>query len=268
MRRDWDPVQHMRRSYIQEATSSPRPAWHALGHLPRAARSLLDVGCNEGATLCDAYGLGVRTLRGIEINPHILDTARQSLAHVSDVEIFHGSAHHIPTSSGSMDVATCLEVLEHVPAELRPDVVTEVARVLVPNGRFIVTVSANGLFGFLEPANIRFRLPAAFRFIKELVGGHGREAGCEGQAHGVVWHHHFSRSELGRLFDQHFELEYIRWRGVLLVPLCGFLEFSFCRRNRLDHPIFKLIHRIERWEYSVNPDKLLGYDVLVVLRKR
>ena len=249
-------------------TSNPRPPWLALGHLPTAARSLLDVGCNDGATLSSAYGLGVRTLRGIELNPRILDTARQSLAHVSDVEIFHGSADHIPLSSGSMDVATCLEVLEHIPAELRPDVISEVARVLVPRGRFIVTVPANGLFGFLDPANIRFRLPTLFRIIRALVGGRGREAGYEGQAHGIVWHHHFSRTELGRLIDQYFEFEHIRWRGVLLVPLCVFLEFPFYRRNRLDHPMFMLIRRIERWEYSVNPGELLGYDVLVVLRKR
>lgn len=138
--------------------SNPPPSWHPLGHLPRAARSLLDVGCNEGALLGDAYGLGVRTLRGIEINEHILDPARQMPAHVPDVEIFHGSADHIPQSDGSVDVVTCLEVLEHVLAELRSAVMSEVSRVLVPRGRFIITVPANGLFGFLDPANIRFRL--------------------------------------------------------------------------------------------------------------
>ena len=139
---------------------------------------------------------------------------------------------------------------------------------LVPRGRFIVTVPADGLFSFLDPANVRFRLPTVFGFITALVGGRGREAGYEGQAHGVVWHHHFSEKELARLFDQYFELEHMRWRGALLAPLCGFLEFPFYRRNRLDHPLLKLIHRINRWDHSVDPGKFLGYNVLMVLRKR
>lgn len=253
---------------MQAPTANRRPPWKPLGHLPRRARSLLDVGCNEGATLCDAYGLGVRTLRGIEVNPHILETARQRLAHVSDVEIFHGSADHLPLFSESMEVVTCLEVLEHVPAELRPNVISEISRVLVPRGRFILTVPASGLFSFLDPANIRFRLPGFFRFITALVGGAGREAGYERQAHGIVWHHHFNHSELTRLVGQYFEFELIRWRGALLTPLCGLLEFPFYRWNRLDHPLFTLIHQMNHWEHSLNLGECLGYNLLAVLRKK
>ena len=139
---------------------------------------------------------------------------------------------------------------------------------LVPRGRCIVTDPADGLFSVLEPANVRFRLPRPFAFITALVGGCGPEAGYEDQAYGVVWHHHISRTELGRLFTQHVEVEWIRWRAVALVRPCGFVECPFYRRNGLDHPMFTLIHRIKLGVYSVDPGECRGDDVLVVFRQR
>jgi SAM-dependent methyltransferase len=245
-----------------------RRPWEPLWHLPPGTRSLLDVGCNEGATLCTAGEHGVRTLRGIEINRHILDAARGRLAQHPDAQLFHGSAESIPLSDESMDAATCLEVLEHVPAERRPRVIREVSRVLVAGGRFIVTVPAKGLFRALDPANVRYRVPALFRFASAQAGGGGRDAGYAGEAHGVVWHHHFTKTELVGLLDPYFELERLRWRGALLTPLCGLLQFPFYRRNRLDHPVFKLLQRINQWDHSLDPGEFLAYNVLMVFRKR
>jgi hypothetical protein len=55
---------------------------------------------------------------------------------------------------------------------------------------------------------------------------------------------------------------------VLLTPLCGLLTFPFYRRNRLDHPLFTLLQRINYWDHSVDPGEFLAYNVLMVFRKR
>ena len=76
-------------------------------------------GCNVGAGLARAYELGIRELHGIEINRHAVETARTRLASLPGVDpsqIVHGSADILPFADASIDVATAIETLEHVPA--------------------------------------------------------------------------------------------------------------------------------------------------------
>ena len=88
-------------------------------------------------------------------------------------------------------------------------------------------------------------MPALSRFASAQAGGGGRDAGYAGEAHGVVWHHHFTKKELVGLLDPYSELERLRWRGALLTPLCGLLQFP-----------------------SLDPGEFLAYNVLMVFRKR
>lgn len=246
------------------------PPWDAAHYWPPEAHSILDVGCNVGAGLQRAFESGIRDLHGIEINRHAVETTRRRLERLPGVDvsrIVHGSADTLPFADASIDVATAIETLEHVPGSLRPDVVREVCRVLKPGAPFIITVPAAGLFAWLDPANVRLRFPRLFGRISRAVGGQGREVGYDGEKHDIVWHHHFSVPELRGLLEPAFRVEHVRGRGCFVAPVAGGLLFPFYRRQRYDHPVARLLHRLEAWDLSRESSQALAWNVLIVARK-
>ena len=162
----------------------------------------------------------------------------------------------------------CLEVLEHIPAELRPKAVSEMARVLAPRGRLILTVPHRGLFAFLDPENMRFRLPALHRALSPLVGGAGKERGYVGQKHGVVWHHHFTRAEVAALLDPLFTTVGMKGRGLLLFPLCTWLQWPFYRAQRLRSRTFRVLDWLMQMDYATQYPLPLAYNAVVAADKR
>lgn len=239
----------------------------ALEALFRSAESLLDVGCGSGHALRGAYELGVKTLYGIEIDREAAAAARRLLAGIEVTSVFHGSADELPLPDGSVDLVTCFEVLEHVPAGLRMKVIDEIRRVLRTGGRFALTTPHRGLFHFLDPANFRFHFPRLHRRVSRLIGGGGRDRGYEGEKHGVEWHHHFTVEELRQLLGNAFEIEYIRFRGCVISPLAGILEWPFYRRRRTDHAFFRLIRRVHEAEMDRDFGPCLGCNVMLIARK-
>ena len=255
---------------VNDRATTGLPPWDAAHYWPPEARSILDVGCNVGAGLARAYELGIRQLHGIEINRHAVETARSRLASLPGVDpsqIVHGSADTLPFADDSIDVATAIETLEHVPAVLRPAVFREVWRVLKPGAPFVITVPAQGLFAWLDPSNVRLRFPRLFAGLSRAAGGRGREHGYDGEKHDIVWHHHFSVQELRTLVEPAFRLEVVRGRGCFVAPLCGGLLFPFYRRQRLQHPVARLLHRLEAWDLSRATGETLAWNVLIVARK-
>jgi len=100
--------------------------WRALGALAKADHAIalcararvrpartLDVGCGDGALLCELHrrGFGGR-LAGVEISAAAVSIARQR-EQIDSVEQFDGQS--LPAANGSYDLGVLCHVLEHVP---------------------------------------------------------------------------------------------------------------------------------------------------------
>jgi SAM-dependent methyltransferase len=236
--------------------------------VPDGVMRVLDVGCGDGAALAALVARGARAVRGVDINPQAVAAANARLAGHADAAVLHGSADELPIADRWADLVLCLETLEHVPPDRWRRVTGELGRVLRPGGRLILSVPHRGAFAWLDPANIRFRWPGLYRRVSCAVGGEGRSAGYRGQVHGIVWHHHFTRAEVGALLSDAFSPLRFEGRGCVMAPVGDWLAWPFYRRQRPRHPLSRLARHLMQWDYAVRYPLWLAYDLLVAAERR
>ena len=224
---------------------------------------MLDVGCNDGETLVHAAKLGVRTLRGVDINPQAVGKANDSLKRLPDAIAIHASGDDLPFSNATFDVVICLEVLEHIPAELRLAAINEMWRVLKPDGQLILSVPFRGLSAVLDPENMRFHFPWLYAQVNRFIGGQGKETGYIGQKHGVVFHHHFTHRELLELLSPRFNIDGLHGRGFVLFPLGAWVRWPFYRRHTRQNFICRFAEWLMALEMHLPIPKALAFDVLL-----
>jgi SAM-dependent methyltransferase len=106
-------------------------------HLAPDAR-ILDLGCGTGANLEKLARFGSAT--GIDFSPEALSFCRKRALG----PLVRGSGEALGLRSGTYDLVTAMDTLEHMPHDL--DALAEAFRVLKPGGRMLVAVPA---FGFL-----------------------------------------------------------------------------------------------------------------------
>ena len=234
---------------------------HPIRWVPSDATSLLDIGCNAGELLayCGAVYPAIR-LSGVEINPDALEKARENLP-AADLQ--HASAEALPFPDASFDCVTCIEVLEHIPSNLRSKALSEMRRVLRPRGRLVLRVPHAGLFAFLDSNNIRFRIP---RIYNALLKNGRRDAGYAGGSADVVWHQHFKKQELQELLGEGWELESSRTGGLLLFPLSDIALWPFYRSRRTNNFLYRALHRLSDFDIGCDYGKA-SFDILMVLKR-
>jgi SAM-dependent methyltransferase len=137
---------------------------------PGGLARILDAGCGSGRNMVELARRGAVT--GVELAPASLDAARAR--HLGPVH--PGSlAEPLPFDDASFDLAVALDVLEHVEddrAALR-----ELARVLVPGGRLLVTVPQYGwLWGEHDVLAHHHR-----RYTRPLLLGRAAAAGLHAE---------------------------------------------------------------------------------------
>jgi SAM-dependent methyltransferase len=223
--------------------------------------ALLDVGCNVGAFLADCHRCfpGMH-LAGVEVNAAALAKARCLLPHA---DLHEGAADALPFADAAFDCVSCIEVLEHIPAERRRASLVEMRRVLRPGGRLVLRTPHAGLFAWLDSNNIRFRFPGLYR---RLLGRGRRDAGYADGSAGVVWHHHFSRAELLELAGPGWQMETVCYGGLFLFPLTDWLSWPFYRAGWLNHPLLRALDRVAAFDYGCDFGTA-SYGILLTLRR-
>jgi SAM-dependent methyltransferase len=114
--------------------------WHRYAFARRfaAGRRVLDVACGEGygsallAAVADA-------VTGVDIEASTVAHARATYAARGNLRFAAGSAAALPMADGAVDVVVSFETLEHLPRDLQPRMLAEVARVLAADGMLVLS---------------------------------------------------------------------------------------------------------------------------------
>jgi SAM-dependent methyltransferase len=234
---------------------------HPIRWVPSDALALLDVGCNVGAFLrhCHEAYPAIR-LAGVEVNSETLEAARRN---VPEADLHVAGAADLPFADETFDYVTCIEVLEHIPAELRAQSLSEMHRVLKPGGRLALRVPNAGVFAFLDSNNLRFRLPWLYR---RLIGGGMRDHGYVGGSADIVWHHHFSRHELLELAGTGWKIEAYRCGGLFLFPLIDLARWPFYRAGCGDHPVSLFMEQLADFDLGFDYGAA-SIDIMMILER-
>jgi SAM-dependent methyltransferase len=183
---------------------------------------LLDYGCGKGGFARDVaktYGVPVHAC---DVAPELIDELERR--HGDTVHFFAVSEQpELPFADGTISTVTCCDVIEHIPAGSRPDVLRELHRVLRDDGRLVVTVPSKGPLGWLDPENFKFRFPRLHRAIYVRLRGRAeyeRNYGGDGRfgnfSAGASRHEHFSHAELAHLLGgAGFLIEEVRYARVI-----------------------------------------------------
>ncbi len=224
--------------------------------------SILDVGCNVGAWLADCKKLYPdANLVGVEINKKAIEVAKSRLP---EVKFYETGAEKLPFDNNSFQYVTCIEVLEHLPSELRPVAFREIHRVLRPGGTFILTVPHAGCFAWLDSNNIRFRIPLLY---KSIIRQGNRDDNYKTIGREVEWHYHFKSKEIEQLAGEGWDKLSVSYGGLFIYPIMDWLSWPFYRLGLADNPIRKLFERLAGWDYRIDFGKC-SYGIMAVFRKK
>jgi ubiquinone/menaquinone biosynthesis C-methylase UbiE len=145
-----------------------------LEHVARG-HTVLDLGCGEGAFTAALAGVGARPI-GVDVSEVALRRARERHPDLDLRAAAPGG--QLPLEDGAVDVVWASEVLAFVPDTAR--VLSEVRRVLRPEGRLLVTTSSHGrlralvrgLDADLDPLGpaLRFYTRRSLRDALEMFG--------------------------------------------------------------------------------------------------
>jgi len=224
---------------------------------PKPSDSVLDVGCSQGYV--ERYLLigKVKRVMGIDID-------RQAIKYAQKKD---GSEYYIccnskklPFSDQEFDKVLCLDTLEHVDKEDEEKTISEIRRVLRPNGLLVLSVP-NDFLNFLDiinlKQNIRLKLPWLYNIYRRLRGR------SQQTPPKIKFHRHYSIKKLkeiliGFSIDKAHTTCLFSWFVFPLILLLPNERLKFYAR--------KITGRVEDLDYRFNYG--FGFLLIVLAHKR
>ena len=112
---------------------------------PQEGMHVLDVGCGTGTNLMLYHEAGCKVF-GIDLSPAMVEVAQKKLG--DRAEIRHGDASKMAYPDGLFDLVIGFLTLHEMPSQIRPAVISEMARVMKPDGRILLIDHHAGPFRF------------------------------------------------------------------------------------------------------------------------
>lgn len=127
------------RDFYIEKSDPTRDFFRSVLEKNLQGKVLVDVGCGAGDELLEYARMGASKVIGIEPSSTMREIAKTTVTDEPTIELMDGSFTALPFESESTDIVTARYSL-HIISELEK-AFEEVARILKPNGLFLVSVS-------------------------------------------------------------------------------------------------------------------------------
>ncbi|MDI6779538.1 MAG: methyltransferase domain-containing protein [Bacteroidota bacterium] len=223
------------KSEYLESGLTDRQKW-AYAWLPNTD-FVLDIGCSN-SPLVGLLPNKSKFAIGIDTD---LDAIKSISGNDPQINLIQAKAESLPVRNEVADVVLLLDVLEHTDDERM--VISEIHRVLKPNGLLIMSIPYKGLFSFLDPQNLSEKLKS-----KEQV----------------LLHRHYSDKELRRLLFRLFKIEKKHYGGLFLYPVTFWAANFFKKRFRID--LTNFYKKIGDIDNDISWGKL-SYNLIIKARK-
>lgn len=102
-------------------------------------KSVLDIACGEG------YGshilaMNAASVIGVDIDPESIELAVNKYSkNAGNLQFVIGQANAIPSGDNLFDIVIAFETIEHLDEKMQNDFITEIKRVLRPDGTLIIS---------------------------------------------------------------------------------------------------------------------------------
>lgn len=212
---------------------------------------LLDVGCGSGDT-ANEYFQKAKEVYGVDIKKSAIEQGKKKFP---NIHFFLADDEKQPFNDNFFDVAVMTDVFEHVRNEKA--MISEAHRVLKQGGTLVFSVPGKGLFGWIDPFNLKFTFPKLYTWWKANKYNPDIYKIDE-------WHRHYSLSDMKRFFEGRFKIEHIHRGGLLIYPLTWLFndmiihKFPFLRKILIP----KIMWFFFNLDYKINYGPL-GYHLII-----